>query len=134
MTRDLHDFNISAYEVRASERYIVLHAEWPESGGRRVQAIFDGVVGHRFEHSLEGNIVNSVEAIKDVEKFFARNDRELRRYTQYGFSVDTLDGKSFSADLLRRDLVLYKIFSSYGLSGWVCCRQFGVIDVHPSRV
>lgn len=116
----LHDFNIYAYEVQASERRIVLHARYDFEPKQEAKAIFEGVVGHHFENALEGNIVLSLEEVSNDAAFYAQNERELRTYGSFGFPVNVDTVTEFVSDLKQKGLHLYELYSSYGMTGWVC--------------
>ncbi|MFC3114063.1 hypothetical protein [Cellvibrio fontiphilus] len=64
--KSFHDFNIYGYGVNCGRREITLKLKQhhdSESGN----VILRGVIGHRFENALEGNIVLSIEEYEPLQ-------------------------------------------------------------------
>ena len=117
--RSIHDNNIYSIEIRCEENIIILHTKLQEvDASEYTDIIFNGVVGHRFENVLDGNIILNVEEW-EPEEFYAEFKTALQTYYKYGFSVNSSNLEGFSIAMLQRNLKAFVIDSSYGLSGWV---------------
>lgn len=115
----LHDHEIYKYEVLSSERKIVLHSKFELNSKQELgTVVFEGVLGHHFEHALEGNIVLSLEET-DKSVFYNHNKTGLQRYQKYGLPLDTTSSSAFKNDMKSKALKVFQIFSSCGLAGWV---------------
>ena len=89
-------------------------------------ARFEGVIGHHFEHSLEGNIIQSLETVEDISEFYSNSKTEIQRYTKYGLPLNTETKESSIAKLESKRLKVYEIYSSYGSSGWIIADDYNV--------
>ncbi len=82
--------------------------------------MFVGVVAHRFEHVLPGNILFDVNEI-ETDALVHENRALFEASWRYGWPPIEYDG---DLEILTRALKsagvrAYSIGSSYGLSGWV---------------
>ena len=117
--RPLHDFNIHRYEIRSTERKIVLHVELGLDPKNFGIAVFENVIGHHFQHTLDGNIILSLQPVQDTSTSYSDNKNELQRYQKFGLRINTETENSCIADLKTNNLKVFELCSSYGVSGWV---------------
>jgi hypothetical protein len=110
------------------QKYIVLHTEYlKEESPEYMDLIFKGVVGHFFENVLEGNIILEIEQ-NTPDVFYKNNKALLQTYGLYGLPLSTKNVEEFIQDLNRKNLKIFEIYSSYGLSGWIIGTDFELIE------
>src|SRR4051812_20594905 len=62
MTRSIHDNNVYGYTVACREQRVTLHTEYLVGDVREfTDVVFSGVIAHRFENQLSGNILLDIE-------------------------------------------------------------------------
>ena len=117
--RSIHDNNIYSIEIRCEENIIILHTNFlEEDASEHTDVIFSGVMGHRFENVLEGNLIIDIEEW-EPEKFYIAFETALQTYCRYGFPLIFSNSEGFCIAMLQKKLKAFVIDSSYGLFGWV---------------
>lgn len=122
--RSFHDFNIYEYMVNCSLSEITLNLQM-HHGDEKGTVIFNGVVGHSFEHVLEGNIVSSFGEY-GIAQFYEKFAHDLREYQRWGLPLQFKNLAEFEVESNRKKLKFIVISSSYGLSGWIICTQIKI--------
>ena len=122
--KSFHDFNIYEYGVNCGQREITLKLK-QHHGSESGTVILGGVIGHRFEKVLEGNIVLSIEEYKPLH-FHAQFKNEILEYVKWGLPLRFESSAEFEAQSNQKNLKFIVISSSYGLSGWVICTSVSV--------
>lgn len=121
--RSIHDNNIYSIEIRCEENIIILYTDYlRKDATEHTDIIFNGVMGHRFENVLKGNIILDIEEF-EPEKFYTAFETALLSYGRYGFPLIFSDSESFCIAMLQKKLKSFVIDSSYGLSGWVIAKD-----------
>ena len=86
----IHDNNVFAIDIRCEEKVIVLHTEFREGTlPECVDVVFSGVVAHRFDHVLDGNILLEITE-SQPGAFYEENSSYLREFQKYGLPIVTL--------------------------------------------
>ena len=83
---------------------------------------FKGVIGHQFIHVLEGNIIFDILK-ENPEDFYKDHKSELLEYHSYGLRLNCENTEYFTNSLNLNGVSIYRIHSSYGLSGWIIAKE-----------
>ncbi len=75
------------------------------------------------ENGKKSIFVCAESRIEDNYLFFNQCKNELQRYNKYGLPLNTESGKSINSELIKMQLKIFEITSSYGLSGWSATRR-----------
>lgn len=122
--KSFHDFNIYEYNVNCAQREITIKLK-QHHGSENGTVIFSGVIGHRFENVLEGNIVLNIEEYEPLQ-FHSQFEQEIIEYVKWGLPLSFKSRSEFEVQSNHKSLNFIGISSSYGLSGWVICTNISV--------
>lgn len=120
----VHDNLLTGYAVDGIARTIVLHTQPPDADGKTfIDVHFDGVAGYQFDDDMLQNIVFDV-ADADADDFRSTVVELTARYGRAGLELGW-DQKRESAEQFfeRKELRLFMLTSSYGMSGWVAAKS-----------
>jgi hypothetical protein len=120
-TPSVHDNNVYAYCVLAETRQIILHTEFTEKPPvEYTDVIFEGVVAHHFECSLQGNILLGIDQV-DLKAILAEYAPTIQRLKPYAWpTLDFTDLDDLERKLRKRDIHAFRVDSSIGLTGFIC--------------
>lgn len=128
MMRSVHDNTVYAYTVDCRQKCIILQTEYGDGTPRELSDIvFDGVIAHRFDNQLAGNILFDVKETELAALIRAEADLfdHARRYGWPEVEASTNDEQL--AALLGGGTKAYGISASYGLSGWVMAESMTIV-------
>lgn len=119
----IHDNNVYAVNILCGDKKIILHTEFIEKEPfEYTDVIFSGVITHQFNNVWEGNILLDIEKQNPTE-FYNYFESDLKQKREYGLRIPTESADLFSSGVESNKLKIFEIFSSYGLSGWVICKD-----------
>ncbi len=121
---NFHDFNIFEYNVNCHLKEITLKLNEPHGTGEGV-IIFSGVIGHRFENVLEGNVILALEELNSNE-FYNSFESQVQYYQKWGLPMRFKTKEEFICESVQMELKFFSISTSYGLSGWVICNEVAI--------
>ena len=125
--KSLHDNNIYSIEIRCEKKTILLHTEFLEGEvPEYTDVIFNDVIWHQFQHILEGNILFDIEEWPP-DNFFKEYKETLNTISRYGFPLDFNTGQEFCDVLSKKNMKIFVINSSYGLSGWLIAENMKLL-------
>ena len=120
----IHDSRILSYTVNFNKKTLLLRLLDNQEHCHEVN--FFGVLTHSFENILLSNIVFDIEE-SSVENFFEENEQLILKGQQYCWPVEFNDGTDLICILSKKKLRYYKIYSSFGLDGWILCEGYSEI-------
>ncbi|MDB0568711.1 hypothetical protein ACYT84_22400 [Ralstonia solanacearum] len=126
MLPSLHDCYLASYEVRCSERIIVVRAEYggDSRSGAGINLAFAGVQAYRFEGDAFGNIILDLEEVPLQGLLEEQWAGIAESYRMSGAPGPWAAKLSSAAPYLRElDAKGFVLSSSYGLSGWVIAKD-----------
>ena len=125
--KSLHDNNIYSIEIRCEKKTILLHTEFLEGEvPEYTDVIFNDVIWHQFQHILEGNILFDIEEWPP-DNFFKEYKETLNTISRYGFPLDFNTVQEFCDVLSKKNMKIFIINSSYGLSGWLIAENMKLL-------
>lgn len=120
-THSVHDAFVYAYSVDCEGQRLVLHTRYQHVTPHRLaDIVFGGVLAHRFDHALPGNILFGVEEygleqlVRENAELFAESWRWGWPPIEYRGDLDALIAAPRAASMRA-----YDVGASFGLSGWV---------------
>jgi len=122
--KSFHDFNIFEYSVNCNLKEITLKLK-EHHGNESGTVVFRGVVGHRFENVLEGNIVLEFSE-SSAAQFYNEFESQILSYQKWGLPVVSKNLQEFLGESKKKNRRFFTISTSYGLSGWVICTEVTV--------
>ncbi len=118
----LHDYEVDAYLVDGKSRTIRFTLSAPEGSSNRRESselIFRDVEGYLFERDLDTGIVLAAEEWPLIT-FLTENEEYFARESQWGWPQFWRGSVDLTAtSLTSRGCRVWRIATSYGLSGWV---------------
>ncbi len=124
----IHDNNVFAIDIRCNEKVIVLHTEFREAKPPEyVDVVFSGVVAHHFNHVLDGNILFDITE-SPPQTFYDENKEYFREFSRYGLDINCDDSEAFVEQVIQKNLRIFEINPSYGLSGWVIAENMEYVE------
>ena len=119
----IHDHSINYIEIKCGMGEILLHTNLVNEEHPEEKIIkFKGVIGHQFIHVLEGNIIFDILK-ENPEDFYKDHKSELLEYHSYGLRLNCENTEYFTNSLNLNGVSIYRIHSSYGLSGWIIAKE-----------
>ncbi len=124
----LHDHCIEYIEIRCGAGEILFHTYLVNDENSEEKDVkFTGVIGHRFDNILEGNIIFDIKQI-DSDDFFRIHELDLQEYQKYGLRLNCSNTEHFSNSIALNGVSIFCINSSYGLSGWIIAKEMKITD------
>jgi hypothetical protein len=119
----VHDNFVYGCSLDFENQRITLHTVYNEDSPHKyTDIVFRGVVAHRFEHILSGNILFDItEVLSDT--IVDRDAILFAESWRYGWPPFEYDGdlNVLKSQLRAAGVLGFEVESSYGLSGWVLC-------------
>lgn len=126
----MHDDCIVAYSVNLEEKSIVIHT-YNNTKKKHGKICFFEVLTHSFKCIIDYNIILDIQEC-EMDFFFEDNREELIKMKGYGWPVDYLTEKEL-IDFLRTNEYKYiKIYSSYGMDGWILAKSYEIEEQNSS--
>ena len=117
----MHDSIIHSYNVNLLKKTLTLSVGNKKSEVTQ-QILMTGVLTHFFENVLEHNVILSIEEFS-IEVFLQEKQHELELSKNYGWPVMYENVNELKQFLNDNEYIYIKIYSSWGLSGWVMAKS-----------
>ena len=118
----LHDYEVNAYLVDGKNRTIrftLSAAKGSANQSEPSELIFRDVEGYLFERDLDTGVVLAVEE-RPLTTFLTENEEYFAHESQWGWPQFWRGSADLTATwLTSRGCRVWKIETSYGLSGWI---------------
>jgi hypothetical protein len=122
----LHDYNIYSIEINCGACQIVFQTNLVDGENSDEKEIeFTGVIGHRFNNVLDGNIIFNI-AEETPEDFYKSEKSFLQNYEKFGLRLNCTNLEHFSNSLHLNGVSIFRISSSYGLNGWIIAKKMKI--------
>lgn len=95
---------------------------------KKSRITFCDVLTYSFQGILKHNQILDL-AERDISTFLSDNEENLRTMKKYCWPVNYEDEQELKEYLRRKRYKYIIIYSSYGLSGWVLAKKFGVTEL-----
>ncbi len=118
----LHDYEVTAYLVDGKSRTIRFTLSAPKGSANRRESselIFRDVEGYLFGRDLDTGVVLAAEE-RPLTTFLTENEEYFEHESQWGWPQFWRGSAHVTAAwLTSHDCRVWKIATSYGLSGWI---------------
>jgi len=133
--RSFHDYHLVAYRVDGERRELTLELAWlyPDDPSPRPRetVTFRQVEGYFLEHDLGVNIVYSIEEVNIEEHIFS-HALSFEEQSRWGWPLYWKGTVENTLEHLKGvGAKCFLLSTSYGLTGWVVCRE--VPQVHTKE-
>ena len=131
----LHEYAVDDYRVDGERRTIRFSLRAPESSSNRrgsSELVFSDVEGYLFERDLDTAIVLAAEELP-LDTFLTENEDYFAHESQWGWPQFWRGSADLTAAwLASRGCRVWRIATSYGLSGWVVAGNATFHNGHAS--
>ena len=131
----LHEYAVDTYRVDGERRTIRFSLSAPESSSNRPgssELVFSDVEGYLFERDLDAAIVLAAEELP-LDTFLTENEDYFAHESQWGWPQFWRGSADLTAAwLASRGCRVWRIATSYGLSGWVVAGNATFHNGHAS--
>ena len=131
----LHEYAVDTYRVDGERRTIRFSLRAPENSSNRrgsSELLFSDVEGYLFERDLDTAIVLAAEELP-LDTFLTENEGYFAHESQWGWPQFWRGSADLTAAwLASRGCRVWRIATSYGLSGWVVAGNATFHNGHAS--
>jgi len=124
----VHDNLIIGYEVDLENKTVKLNT-YNKKENTRVSLLAVDVLTHSFENILLDNIILAVEE-SSTQTFLEDNSKVLLCKKDYCWPIDYEGIDELENFLIDNEYKYIKIYSSYGLTGWILAKKHIISDHH----
>lgn len=118
--KDMHDFYISGYSVDFEKS--TLHFKIYNNKNIKKDLVFTGVLTYSFKNILKHNQVLDIEESL-IDLFLEENEAEISESKCYYWPINYENMEALKKYLLENQYKYIKIFSSWGLNGWILAKE-----------
>jgi hypothetical protein len=125
--RSIHDNHLLGYSVSVRDRTIIFETEYPHSSPpERTTIQFEDVQAYFFQNDLMGTILFEIEEVSAGTLHVAYKS-QFEEGLRYGWPLGWKhDSESIFEFTARLGLKCFDVSSSYGLCGWVMCKDINI--------
>ena len=120
----MHDDCIVAYNVNLEEGYIVIQT-YNNDRKKQGKLKFLEVLTHSFKCIINYNIIYDIQEC-EIEVFFRENKEELIKMKGYCWPINYKTEKELMEFLKTNEYKYIKIYSSYGMFGWILAKSYEI--------
>lgn len=120
----IHDSIILSYNVDFKKKSLALILL--DDMDNCFEINFFEVLTHSFENILYSNTILSIE-VDTIENFLKENKQALSDGQKYYWPIMFENNNELSNILSEKKLKYYKIYSSFGLDGWILCKGYSKV-------
>ena len=120
---DVHDNKIISYEVNLQDCKITLHTVSEEN--ESIDIIFSDVLAHGFLREKKGSIILDINK-HSVDSFIKSKKSLLEERKDYAWLMNYKTLDELREKLINEQYAYYAMCASYGMNGWVLCKQYEV--------
>ena len=120
----MHDYFIDSYSVDFIEKMLILNIS---SKGKKKCVCFKVVLTHCFNGILQYNQIMDIEEAT-VKNFIKENSQRIKELRLYDWPVLYETIEELERILYESQYKYIKIYSSYGLEGWVLAKKVEIVD------
>ncbi len=120
----MHDYFIDSYSVDFIEKMLILNIS---SKGKKKCVCFKEVLTHCFNGILQYNQIMDIEEAT-VKNFIKENSQRIKELRLYDWPVLYETIEELERILYESQYKYIKIYSSYGLEGWVLAKKVEIVD------
>lgn len=118
----MHDKIIYSYNVDFHKKNISINVY--TKADKRIETItFLEVLTHSFDCILDYNIILEIQEM-NIMNFFEENKEKIDNNKDFCWPVDYQTEEELKELLTVESYKYYKIFSSYGMSGWIIAKKY----------
>ena len=120
----MHDDCIVEYNVNLEEGYIVIQT-YNNDRKKQGKLKFSEVLTHSFKCIINYNIIYDIQEC-EIEVFFRENKEELIKMKGYCWPINYKTEKELMEFLKTNEYKYIKIYSSYGMFGWILAKSYEI--------
>lgn len=118
----MHDKIISSYNVDFHKKNMCINLY--NRIDKRIDTItFSEVLTHSFDCILDYNIILEIQEM-DIMNFLDENKEKLKKNKDFCWPIDYQTEEELKDFLNVESYKYFKIYSSYGMSGWVIAKKY----------
>jgi len=116
----IHDNKLKNYHIDFEHSKIEMNVENEQE--KQIKILFQGFFAFHFENQLSGSILlDIVEG--ETDSFALENNELLAKEKDYFWPMDYENVEDLINYIKENNYHYYKIYSSYGLNGWVLSKN-----------
>lgn len=116
----LHDKELLTYTVNFKTNSIQL------SFDNNITLEFKNMFIYKFYDETKGSIILEIVE-EDFENFFSDNVEYILENNNYGAPIYYATPEELNKYIINKNFKYYKIYASYGFSGWILCEDIILI-------
>lgn len=120
----MHDFYVDSYIVNIKEKKLILNLSYEK---QKKKVCFAEVLTHHFDGILQDNQILDIEE-DTIDNFIKHREKMIIDLQPYLWPLPYGTLQDLRQILLENQYKYIRIYSAYGLSGWVLAKEMEVID------